>query len=224
MLLLAGFSVVVAQRSASSRVRLGTDVANRNHAGVEDLVGFFVNQLVLQLTVEPQASVSQLLEAARSTVIGAADHQDLPFERLVEALRVPRRAGRSPLFAIKFIYQDSSDVPLSIDGLEIQPLPAGKAAAELDLIAEFVNAPAGIYLGLKCDAGLYASADMACLFGQLQGVFEHMLGDPQAALAQLLEGAAQVQQAAEQQALAERQAQLQQQPIQRRRPGRVAVE
>ena len=224
MLLLAGFSVVVAQRSASSRVRLGTDVANRNHAGVEDLVGFFVNQLVLQLTVEPQASVSQLLEAARSTVIGAADHQDLPFERLVEALRVPRRAGRSPLFAIKFIYQDSSDVPLSIDGLEIQPLPAGKAAAELDLIAEFVNAPAGIYLGLKCDAGLYASTDMACLFGQLQGVFEHMLGDPQAALAQLLEGAAQVQQAAEQQALAERQAQLQQQPIQRRRPGRVAVE
>ena len=225
MLLLAGFSVVVAQRSGSPRVRLGTDVANRNHAGVEDLVGFFVNQLVLQLTIEPNASVGQLLEAARSAVIGASDHQDLPFDRLVEALRVPRRAGRSPLFAIKFIYQDSADEQLSIEGLGIQPLPAGKAAAELDLIAEFVNSPAGIYLGLKCDAGLYASADMACLFGQLVAVFEHMLADPDAALAELLAGAAQLQQAAEQQAQQQRQAQMAlQHPIQRRRPGRVATE
>jgi hypothetical protein len=108
MLLLAGFSLVVAQRCDSPRVRLGTDVANRNHAGVEEMVGFFVNQLVLQLTLDDSLSGEQWLERCRDVVVGASDHQDLPFDRLVEALRLPRQAGRSPLFAIKFIYQEGS--------------------------------------------------------------------------------------------------------------------
>ncbi|MCE4056445.1 non-ribosomal peptide synthetase [Pseudomonas sp. Au-Pse12] len=225
MLLLAGFALVVGQRSDSSRVRLGTDIANRNHAGVEDLVGFFVNQLVLQISVEEQQCVSDLLQVTRSTVIGASDHQDLPFERLVEALRVVRRAGRSPLFSIKFIYQESLDQPLSIDGLDVQPVAAGRAAAELDLVAEFVNAPQGIYLGLKCDAGLYTAADMACLFEQLQAVFELMVVDTQASLAALLSKARDIQYLRERDQLQQRQALLKQQhPIQRRRPGRVPVE
>ncbi|MBB1616697.1 non-ribosomal peptide synthetase [Pseudomonas sp. UMC65] len=225
MLLLAGFALVVGQRSDSSRVRLGTDIANRNHAGVEDLVGFFVNQLVLQVSVEEQQCVSDLLQVTRSTVIGASDHQDLPFERLVEALRVVRRAGRSPLFSIKFIYQESLDQPLSIDGLDVQPVAAGRAAAELDLVAEFVNAPQGIYLGLKCDAGLYTAADMACLFEQLQAVFELMVVDTQAPLAALLSKARDIQYLRERDQLQQRQALLKQQhPIQRRRPGRVPVE
>ncbi|MDD1023133.1 amino acid adenylation domain-containing protein [Pseudomonas sp. TNT2022 ID1048] len=225
MLLLAGFALVVGQRSDSSRVRLGTDIANRNHAGVEDLVGFFVNQLVLQISVEEQQCVSDLLQVTRSTVIGASDHQDLPFERLVEALRVVRRAGRSPLFSIKFIYQESLDQPLSIDGLDVQPVAAGRAAAELDLVAEFVNAPQGIYLGLKCDAGLYTAADMACLFEQLQAVFELMVIDTQAPLVALLNKARDIQYLHERDQLQQRQALLKQQhPIQRRRPGRVPVE
>ncbi|SEB69854.1 non-ribosomal peptide synthase domain TIGR01720/amino acid adenylation domain-containing protein [Pseudomonas saponiphila] len=225
MLLLAGFALVVGQRSDSPRVRLGTDIANRNHAGVEDLVGFFVNQLVLQISVEEQQCVGDLLQVTRSAVIGASDHQDLPFERLVEALRVARRAGRSPLFSIKFIYQESLDQPLSIDGLDVQPVAAGRAAAELDLVAEFVNAPQGIYLGLKCDAGLYTAADMACLFEQLQAVFELMLADTRAPLAGLLSKARDIQYLCERDQLQQRQALLKQQhPIQRRRPGRVPVE
>ncbi|AZL73558.1 non-ribosomal peptide synthetase [Pseudomonas oryziphila] len=219
MLLLAGFSLVVAQRCDSRRVRLGTDVANRNHAGVEEMVGFFVNQLVLQLTLDDSLSGEQWLERCRDVVVGASDHQDLPFDRLVEALRLPRQAGRSPLFAIKFIYQEGSLPMQAPHGLQVTPQEAGQGATELDLIAEFVNAER-LTAAFKCDASLYTAADMQGLFVQLQGVFERLLEAPEAPLAQLLAHAAQLQASAEQAAAEARQAQLKaQHPIRRRARG-----
>lgn len=186
MLLLAGFALIVSQRSGSSRVRLGTDIANRNHLGIEDMVGFFVNQLVLQLTVEQRMSAAQLLAACRIEVMAALDHQDLPFDRLVEALRLPKRSGRSPLFNIKFIYQESADDWPQLDGLEMRPHTVGHAAAEMDLIAEFVNSAIGIQVNLKCDAKLHTAADMACLFDQLGEVLTQMTREPDIALTDLL--------------------------------------
>ncbi|QXH49544.1 amino acid adenylation domain-containing protein [Pseudomonas fakonensis] len=219
MLLLAGFSLVVAQRCGSTRVRLGTDVANRNHAGVEEMVGFFVNQLVLQLTLDDSLSAEQWLARCRDVVAGASDHQDLPFDRLVEALRLPRQAGRSPLFAIKFIYQEGSLPMQAPQGLQVTTLEAGQGATELDLIAEFVNAEQ-LTVAFKCDASLYTAADMQGVFSQLQGVFEQLLEAPQAPLVQLLAHAAQLQASAEQAQAQARQAQLKaQHPIRRRARG-----
>ncbi|MGE8391444.1 amino acid adenylation domain-containing protein [Pseudomonas sp. BIGb0427] len=222
MLLLAGFALVVSQRCGAARVRLGTDVANRNHAGVEEMVGFFVNQLVLQLSVDQQQTIGSFLASCRTTVIGASDHQDLPFDRLVEALRLPRRSGKSPLFAIKFIYQEQGAQPVAIDGLQIRPWAAGQAAAELDLIAEFVNSSTTIGVGFKCIAGLYESNDMACLFAQTALVLEQMIQAPEQPLQALLDASRAVQeQAGKDQALARRTQLLQQHPIRRRSPQRA---
>ncbi|MCG8296358.1 non-ribosomal peptide synthetase [Pseudomonas entomophila] len=220
MLLLAGFSLVLAQRCDSRRLRLGTDVANRNHGGVEEMVGFFVNQLVLQLELDEQASGAQWLERCRDVVIGASDHQDLPFDRLVEALRLPRQAGRSPLFAIKFIYQEGSLPMQAPQGLQVTSREAGQGATELDLIAEFVNGADRLTAAFKCDASLFAASDMADLFAQLQGVFERLLAQPEAPLAELLAHAAQVQATATQARTEARQAQLKaQHPMRRRARG-----
>lgn len=219
MLLLAGFSLVVAQRSASTRVRLGTDVANRNHAGVEEMVGFFVNQLVLQLTLDDTLSAEQWLQRCRDVVVGASDHQDLPFDRLVEALRLPRQAGRSPLFAIKFIYQEGSLPMQTPHGLQVTSKDAGQGATELDLIAEFVNGER-LTAAFKCDASLYTASDMHGLFEQLQGVFERLLQAPEMPLSGLLAEAACLQASAEQARAQARQEQLKaQHPIRRRTRG-----
>ncbi|MCE5984661.1 non-ribosomal peptide synthetase [Pseudomonas sp. LF19] len=224
MLLLSGFALAVAQRSDSQRVRLGTDIANRNHAGIEEMVGFFVNQLVLQLEVNEQATVEQWLSRCRTTVIEASDHQDLPFDRLVEALRLPRQAGRSPLFAIKFIYQEGSAAMPHPQGLRVESCEAGQAATELDLIAEFVNDASAIRVAFKCDGSLYTATDMDDLFAQLQGIFQQLLSAPQATLAAVLAEAANIRAAAEQARVAARQAQLQAHHPIRRRASRLQVQ
>ncbi|BAP43368.1 non-ribosomal peptide synthetase PvdD [Pseudomonas sp. StFLB209] len=220
MVLLASFAMVVAQRCGTGRVRLGTDVANRNHAAVEEVVGFFVNQLVLHLELDEHVSVEQWLQACSDAVVGASDHQDLPFDRLVEALRLPRQGGRSPLFAIKFIYQESTAPAPQPQAIRLSHREPGQAVTEMDLIVEFVNSEQGITAALKYDVSLYSKADMQDLYGGLQQGLELMIAEPQAPMSRLLEQIAERQAAVQQARATERHEQLKSQhPIRRRSRG-----
>ena len=190
MVLLAAFAVVLHERTGSRRVRIGGDAANRNNARLERLVGFFVNQVVLQVDIDPSASVRDLLDQCCDVVIGAAENQDLPFNRLVEALRPPRRAGRSPLFSIKLIYQEGDDPLPRLSGLTVEPYAAGATAAELDLVASFENGAETIKASFQCPRDLFAPATIAGLFAQTQAVLEAVAGGEAATVADLVERAA----------------------------------
>ncbi|ANY86828.1 MULTISPECIES: non-ribosomal peptide synthetase [Pseudomonas putida group] len=177
--LLAAFNVVLQQRTGQARLRIGTDIANRNHAELERMVGFFVNQLVLQVTLAPTMPAEQLLALCSRTLIEASEHQDLPFERLVEALRLPRRNGRSPLFSIKLIHQEGVGRLPSMGALEVSDFPSGRQAAELDLVAAFYNDDEHLHLSFEYPAGRFAQATLEAMFEQVRAV-----------LAALVEGAA----------------------------------
>ena len=107
MALLGSFDVLMSRYSGQEDVALGTDIANRNRAEVEALIGFFVNQLVLRVEVRARESFSALLKRVREACLGAYAHQDLPFEKLVEELEPERDLGRSPLFQVKLIWQNA---------------------------------------------------------------------------------------------------------------------
>ena len=126
MLLLAAFSVVLRERTGRARVRVGGDVAGRGHPQLERLVGFFVNQVVLQVDLDDAAPARALLEQCRTVVIEAALHQDLPFNSLVEALRPPRREGRSPFFGIKLLYQEGATRCRAWRALPSSPMPPAR--------------------------------------------------------------------------------------------------
>ncbi len=96
MVLLAALQVLLSRYTGQPRVRVGAAVAQRGVPGVDGLVGLFVNTLVLPGTVGPQATLLDVLRDARELVLGAQAHQELPFDRLVEALRPERSAGREP--------------------------------------------------------------------------------------------------------------------------------
>ena len=83
MVVLAGFQVLLSRYSRQEDVAIGTDVANRNRSAIEGLIGFFVNQLVLRCRLDPQQSFRQLVSEVREVTLGAYEHQDLPFEKLV---------------------------------------------------------------------------------------------------------------------------------------------
>jgi amino acid adenylation domain-containing protein len=107
MTLLGAFDVLMSRYSGQSDIALGTDVANRNRAEVEGLIGFFVNQLVLRVKVKASESFRELLKSVRDVCLGAYANQDVPFEKLVEELQPERDLSRSPLFQVKLTLQNA---------------------------------------------------------------------------------------------------------------------
>ncbi|MPY44748.1 amino acid adenylation domain-containing protein, partial [Streptomyces phyllanthi] len=104
MALLAGFSVVLGRYADTEDVVVGSPVAGRNRAETEDLIGFFVNMLVMRTHLSGGPSFTEVLGRVRETALGAYAHQDLPFEQLVDALVTDRDRSRTPLFQVSFDY------------------------------------------------------------------------------------------------------------------------
>src|SRR5215467_4306380 len=123
MTLLAGFQALLWRYTGESEVAVGTPVANRRWREVEGLVGFFVNTLVMRTEVGGEPSFEELLGRVREVALGAYEHQDLPFERLVEELQPERDLARNPLFQVLFQLQDVAPEPLRVPGLDARHLP-----------------------------------------------------------------------------------------------------
>src|SRR5262249_20776451 len=119
MTLLGAFDVLLSRYSGQKDVVLGTDIANRNRAEIEGLIGFFVNQLVLRVEVRGEESFRELLKRVREVCLGAYGHQDVPFERLVEELQPERDLSRSPLFQAKLIWQNTAREGLKLGGISL---------------------------------------------------------------------------------------------------------
>ena len=105
MVLLAAFNVLLARYSRQEEIVVGTPIANRHLAEIEGLIGFFVNTLVLRTSLAENPTFAELLTQVRQTTLAAYDHQDLPFEQLVDALQVERTLSYSPLFQVMLVLQ-----------------------------------------------------------------------------------------------------------------------
>src|SRR5207245_5257520 len=103
MLLLAAFKVLLYRYTRQTDILVGTPVAGRNQVQTEALIGFFINTLVLRTDLSGGPIFRQLLQRIRQTALDALANQDLPFEKLVEELRLERSLGRNPLFQLMFV-------------------------------------------------------------------------------------------------------------------------
>src|ERR1044071_4975894 len=149
MVLLGGFDVVKSRYSGQGDVALGTDIANRNRAEIEGLIGFFVNQLVMRVEVRGSESVGGLIRSVREVCLGAYGHQDVPFEKLVEELQPERDLSRSPLFQAKLIPPNAPREGLELGGTRLSSMGAETRMARFDLTVALIDAGSELYGGVN---------------------------------------------------------------------------
>ena len=135
MTLLAAYMALLHRYTGEQRIAVGSPVANRNHDSVEGLLGFFVNSLVMTADIDGSQRFVDLLAAVRKRALGAFDHQDVPFEKLVEELRPVRDLGRNPLFQVVFALQqpEAMTARLELGDVTVEPLDAGEITVRFDL-------------------------------------------------------------------------------------------
>ncbi|HVT56893.1 MAG TPA: non-ribosomal peptide synthase/polyketide synthase, partial [Thermoanaerobaculia bacterium] len=138
MFLLAIWDVLLARYSGQTDLLVGTPIANRNRLETEPLIGLFVNTLVLRADLGGDPDLPALLARVRETTLGAFEHQDLPFERLVEELAPARDTARSPLFQVMFVLQNAP-LELRLPGLGLALLETAGGTAKFDLTLTIVE-------------------------------------------------------------------------------------
>src|SRR5262249_53577818 len=119
MTLLSGFAVLMSRYSGQDDIVVGSPIANRQEAQLEKLIGFFVNSLVMRVRLKAGESFSELLGDVRRATLEAYQHQDIPFERLVEELGVERSLNTTPVFQVSFAVQNAPMGMKQLKGLEI---------------------------------------------------------------------------------------------------------
>lgn len=170
MVLLAAFNVLLARYSGQTDIAVGSPCAGRDHPQLEPLIGFFVNSLVLRADLASNPRFTDLIEQVRQTTLDAYDHQQVPFERLVEALRPERSLGHAPLFQVWFAFQNTNVGQLQLDGLTLAPVSLGAVAAQFDLSLQMEQGADGFYGSFEFNTDLFDLATIERLsahFAQL---------------------------------------------------------
>ncbi|HYH82920.1 MAG TPA: amino acid adenylation domain-containing protein, partial [Longimicrobium sp.] len=131
--LAAAFRAALARHSGQAEVVLGTPVANRQKAELEGLIGFFVNTLPLRARVDAGEGFRALVQREKAVALAAFDHQDLPFDRVVEELKLPRDPARNPVFQAMVTLQNARMDAVALGGVEIVPLAPEYHTTKFDL-------------------------------------------------------------------------------------------
>jgi amino acid adenylation domain-containing protein len=155
MLLLAAYKVLLQRYTGRTDLLVGVPIANRPRPELQGIIGMLANTLVLRTTVPGEASFEQLLEHVKQTALEAYEHQDMPFELLVQQLQVPRRANSTPLFQATFALQDFPATELRLAGVEVARHPVTTHTSKFDLSLAVRPVGEGLTVTLEFSSELF---------------------------------------------------------------------
>ena len=184
MVVQAALAVLLSKISASSDVAVGFPIAGRSDPALDELVGFFVNTLVLRVDLTGDQTVAELLAQVRQRSLAAYEHQDVPFEVLVERLNPSRSLAHHPLVQVVLAWQNNEPAKLALGDLQVTPMPVETRTARMDLafsLAErFTDTgkPAGIGGAVEFRTDVFEADSIEVLIGRLLRVLVAMTADP----------------------------------------------
>jgi len=199
MSLLAAFQTLLFRYTGQTDIVIGSPIANRHHSELEGLIGFLVNSLVLRTDLAGDPSFCELLERVRNVTLAAYEHQDLPFEKLVEELQPVRNLGQNPLFQVVFALQNAPMGQLVLPGLVLSPVELETRTARFDLELylwksgdNFRNLwgrgwqqADGLRGVIVYNTDLFASSTITSLLHHFQTLLEGIVENPQTHLSKL---------------------------------------
>jgi hypothetical protein len=185
MTLLAAFSVLLYRITGQDDVVVGSPIANRVRPELERLVGYFSNTVALRLRLGGNPSFREVVKRTRETALQAYTHQELPFERVVEQLQVPRDVSYNPIFQVNFRAQAEERRPLQLLGLEATPVSIDIGFSRFDLALELQleNDRVGGYV--EYDLDLFQEPTVAALVGDIEGTLRQLLNEPDRSILEL---------------------------------------
>lgn len=184
MVLQAGFAVLLTKLGAGTDLPVGTPVAGRTDDAVTELVGFFVNTLVLRTDTSGDPNFKDLLKRVKMASLEAYDNQDLPFDRLVDALKPARSLSRHPLFQVMFALQNNESAELGLPGLVDHPVDCGASSLRYDLLVSLTERfgpgrePAGIQGFLQYQLDMFDRATAEGIVDGFSRVLTGIADDP----------------------------------------------
>ncbi len=180
MFVLALLHTLIHRATGAGRTAVGTLVANRDQPGIDGLLGFFVNTLALPADFAGEPTFGELLARVRAAALGATDHQDLPFEKVIEAVH-PRRTGRGQaLFQVMYAFQNAPLARLDLPGVAMTFPRAGAGArtAAFDLSWTAMEEEGALAVVLEYDRDLYEAATAHRLAATFEGLLRAAVADP----------------------------------------------
>jgi amino acid adenylation domain-containing protein len=183
MTLLAAFDIMVSGYTGSEDIVVGSTIAGRTRPEIENLIGFFINALPLRVDVAGNPSFTELLKRVREVCLDAYTHQDLPFEKIVEAVNPQRNLNRNPLFQVLFNVADVSDRVLLLHGCEVSRRPFVDRDAKFDLTLYAPEKDGAIELAIVYNVDLFNTERVTAMLDQYAFLLTQIVTAPEKSIA-----------------------------------------
>ena len=186
MTMLSALNVLLSRYSGQEDICVGTPVAGRQQPEVENLIGFFINTLTLRNEVKGEATFKEFLQQVKATTMGAYDHQDLPFEKVVEAVVKERDLSRTPLFQVMLVLQNTPEVPkLEVGELTLIRETSEHATAKFDLNITLNETANGISGSVTYNTDLYKQSTIERMVGHYEELLQSIVRNPEEKVSKL---------------------------------------
>jgi amino acid adenylation domain-containing protein/non-ribosomal peptide synthase protein (TIGR01720 family) len=178
MVMFSALSILLHRYSQQEKIVIGSPVANRHYPGTEGLIGFFVNTFALLISLEDNPTVAELLPRVREMVLSAYSHQDVPFEQVVEELKLVRSLSHSPLFQVMLAVENAPTQPIEIPGLRWSPLEIDGGTAKFDLTLMIAETDAGLQGKWEYNCDLFTETTIHRFTEHFQNILLGMTSEP----------------------------------------------
>ena len=178
MTLLAGFNTVLSRWTGQEDIAVGSPIANRTRTEVKGIIGFFVNTLVMRSDLSGSPTFRELLARTKRMALDAYANQDVPLERVVEAVQPDRNLSHAPLFQVVFVLQNAPMDYAELPGLTMNYAETDSGTAQFDMSLSIKDTRQGLYCKINYNTDLFDEATIARLMGHFRTVLEGAVADP----------------------------------------------
>jgi amino acid adenylation domain-containing protein len=185
MTLLGGFSVLMHRYSGQEDIVLGSPIANRNRSELEDLIGFFVNSLVIRTDISGNPSFRELVQRVNRTALDAYEHQDLPFEKLVDEIQPERDLSHNPLFQVMFSLQNAPVDSLGLKGLTIESVSRKVKVSVFDLECHVLERGDGLGVVFVYNTDLFDASTIRRMLEHYRNLLQSIAAQPDRHISEL---------------------------------------